>query len=372
MCAMCTEFVSGKQVLILCCYAWMLLVTVSLERVFAHGESTTHLIAHLFNAYTDNFGSLKSLRVHYLAYTEYDNRDSIVFRYVDVDYAVKTKSRYFHLTHGRGGTEAKDPREGISICDGESFNVFRPYPRRYETSRRFAKPPYTDKIYLNLFIESMGWWPNDSSKPPGPSEYEVFISRLLTDNRYRVLQKHEVIQSIECYVIELAGVDRLWFDGDRGILIKRQLFSEGQERPRLFATIELNDYRRVDPGVWLPFSIRRQLHATSEVTVMDVQRYRTNDVPDELFCFVPPPGTLVYNRDNDQGYQVPGGLEFLEECVNRAQRLNQVSSAYSVMEGLKMVACFVGGFIMYCVVKHRVWRWGYGSLQAVDKGVVWS
>ena len=31
----------------------------------------------------------------------------------------------------------------------------------------------------------------------------------------------------------------------------------------------------------------------------------------------PPPGTLVYNLDNDEAHQVPGGLDFLDVCIDR-------------------------------------------------------
>jgi hypothetical protein len=59
------------------------------------------------------------------------------------------------------------------------------------------------------------------------------------------------------------------------------------------------------------------IDADAEVSI---RRLEVNKVPDDLFRFAPPPGTLVQNRDTREVSQVPGGLSFLDDVVATARR----------------------------------------------------
>jgi len=325
--------------------------------VFARGDnSSIPVMANLRDAYTRNFKNLKSLRVKYIAY---EAKDSPPSKYIEVEVAVKGQSRYISRLHITVGTEKADANAAVSFYNSDSFNVFRPYYRRYEVSHRFAVAPYTDKIRINYFLESLAWWPSeDLSVPPESQGYMSFLPQLFADDRYRVLSKQEVIQNINCSIIELPGIDRIWFDSNRGIIMKRQLFRGKEDAQQLVSTIKLSDFRKVDPGIWLPFAIDRQLHLDSQANTLKILEYHINDVSDEIFSFIPPPGTLVYARDNDQVSQVPGGLDFLAECIERARIQSKPgnSSAFFLSKELAYIACFICGIVAQHVVKRFVWN----------------
>jgi hypothetical protein len=66
--------------------------------------------------------------------------------------------------------------------------------------------------------------------------------------------------------------------------------------------------------------MQRTLHYEgARKTLHEVLRYEVNAVADTQFQFVPGPGTLVYDRDTDTGYQVPDGLDLLETIRDRVR-----------------------------------------------------
>ena len=270
---------------------------------------------------------------------------------------VSGKKRVCRSTHGQLAPE-EDPQSWEQYLLDDEWNVYGPYGRVFEVSRQFAGPPYTDKLTGHMFFEATGWWPHgDPARPLVFADgREKFLCRVLDDPNYTVLAMRESIDGVSCHVVERAGWDRLWIDMTRGVLRKRECFAGRVDDLRV--TVSLRDYREVAEGVWLPFEIEREHFGMDVHTVHSVSRYRVNaEVPDSLFQFEPPPGTLIYDRDADQLRQVPGGFEFFETLIGRAaDQVRQPRVAAQPTSTSRMFLPAGAGFVLATIVAN--WRRG--------------
>ncbi|MBX3414270.1 MAG: hypothetical protein KF708_16405 [Pirellulales bacterium] len=230
---------------------------------------------------------------------------------------VKGVQRMVESSHGELAPE-DDPRSWRQIRTRDEWNVFQPHWRVYEVSRRFVEAPYTDKITGHMFFEATGWWPRGDENEPLCLENgkSYFLRDVLGDPAYVIAPALAMIEGAACHVVERAGEDCLWIDAARGVLMRRQFFAENRVDSEV--SCELRDYREVAARIWLPYEIERYHRGLAHHVVHRVQSYRVNDVTDAAFVFVPPPGTLIHNRDTDEFSQTPGGLDFFEELISRA------------------------------------------------------
>lgn len=239
--------------------------------------------------------------------------------------AAKGTSRYLRLDHISKEDPGPDPDDHESIYHAGQWNVYYPYHRRYEVSRKYAVHPYTVKARGSLIFECLGWWPpDDDSAPPDLDARPFFLLQVLARGECRVHPNLEEVDGRWCHLVEIPGSDRLWIDGDRGLLVRRE--REGRGAGASSATYELGDYREVAAGVVLPYRLRRTLRPRRPEegqpldTLVEVARYEVNNVSDRRFEFTPPAGTLVYDRDTDTWSQVPGGFSHMETLVGQIRK----------------------------------------------------
>ncbi|HVC93382.1 MAG TPA: hypothetical protein VND64_06805 [Pirellulales bacterium] len=282
--------------------------------------------------------------------------------------AAKGQARYVALSHVLEGRVGDDPNEFTSFYDGTWWNVYFPYRRRYEVSRRFAVHPHTAKARAHPFLEWLSWWPpdDDSERPrfPNLGDRSYFLRDVLASDGIRVLPLQERIAGRPCHVVELPACDRLWIDGARGTLVRREFLSGG-DAPRLIAQYELSEYRMEGKGAWLPHRLRRTTSPNARTVTYEVVRYEVNRVSDELFGLDPPPGAIVYDRDTDLWHQVPGGLAYLDEIASRAKQFSEASpetpgtrtTGDLRLRSAMSVLTFVGSGAVYFVLR-LIWKMG--------------
>lgn len=235
-------------------------------------------------------------------------------RYEICDVAASGSDRVAHLWHGEYDNPAEDPRAHTQLLTAEGWNVFMPYFRRYDVSRKFAARPYTDKILLHPLFESLGWWPpGDTNAAPRPGNRRFFLKDILEDDRCRVVGT-ERIGDAWCDVVDVGGDDRLWVDRSRGVVPRRIMFDLNQPG-KPFVTLESSDYREVAPGLFLPYQMKRVLHSPEREVTAVVDRYEVNPSRHDWFSVAPPAGTLIYDRDTDEFRQIPGGFEIMDRLV---------------------------------------------------------
>jgi len=330
--------------------------TVRADSVRLAAKSREEILQALARAH----GQVASLRVDYRAWNEGEDPSA---QHLRMTVAAKGSKRYKSRVHVPPGDPASDWMSLVSFFDGTWFNVYYPYYRRYEVSRRFAIRPYTDKVRLCPFFECLGWWPaGDDSEPPTVEDRPFFLKAVLVDPKCRVRPQMERLDGRWCHVVEIPGLDVLWIDVDRAALLKRERFRAG-DRSKPVGLYRLMDYRETILGVWLPYSIHRQVAASPEEGVYQVDKYVVNAVPDSLFALGPPPGTLVVDRDTDESHQVPGGLEHLEHVCRRVEadmggRLAEPPNVRA--HGLRLLAALVCGAMVSAVASawFRSWRRG--------------
>jgi hypothetical protein len=297
-------------------------------------------------AVASSHGRLRSILVEYDA-RNVNHPDAKLHNHTIV--AAKGQARYVKSGHMLGQKDVNDSYAYESVYDGTWFNLHIPHSRQYQISRRFAVPPYTDKCRVEAFLESLGWWPpDDPSAPPKSDGRPLFIQQVLAQDECRVAGDQEQIEGRWCHVVEAPG-DRLWIDVPRGTLVRRQLLASGE--PPSTSTFELRDYREVEPAIWLPYTIWRELPFYSLESIYQVKAYQVNNVSDSQFSYTPGPGIVVIDRDTDEMHQIPGGLSFLETLCQRALHVLKVAEGSREAPNqvpwlVAMFACGMGGYGM--------------------------
>jgi hypothetical protein len=222
-----------------------------------------------------------------------------------------------------------DTNHHLVYFTGRTLDVFYPFDRYYQISEQNAKSEFSWKVRADLYLQTLGWWPpNDNTDPPNPGGSPLFLHEVLAQSDCRVLPNQERFNGDWCHVVERPGLEKLWIDPTIGFSLRRR---ERYARPKsiLHTRYELWDYREVSTEIWIPFGFRRIIYDTrqaaatatppvrshAECTVEDVE---VNQLSETLFRFTPPPGTLIDNRDTGEVKQVPGGVSFLVQVVDRA------------------------------------------------------
>jgi len=181
---------------------------------------------------------------------------------------------------------------------GKSLDVFYPQFRYYETSQKNARLSYSWKVRGEFFLECAGWWPPDDDTKPSQGGRAFFLHEALVQPGYRVNPCQEQVDETWCHVVELPGVDKLWFDATCGWALRRREWYDPQSHA-LAARYELSHYREASPGIWIPWKLHRLVYAirrarAGEPTPIEldllatVVRAEANQVSEDLFRFTPP------------------------------------------------------------------------------------
>lgn len=274
--------------------------------------------------------------------------------------AAAGESRYELSWHATYAVPDDDPLAIERFYDGRNWNLFQPYERRYEVSRRFAIPPYIDKVRLSVLFDALAWWPpDDPSEPPRSHGTAVFLQDMISDPRCAVTGLAAVEGGLVCHRVEVPGEFVFWYDAALNVIRRRRDVCHIAHRDTT-VTVEyrLMDFCEVAPGIRLPQTIHRRMPHSNVETWHAVAGYAVNDdVPDSQFAFDPPAGTLVYDRDTDTSRQIPGGVDWLSHVAKRVERLSAQSRGvtdHSLPIWYRSAAAFLCGMALYVVIAS--WR----------------
>ncbi len=255
--------------------------------------------------------------------------------------AVKGKRRYYDLRHlpvepsfRKHG--AVDPNWRISYLTPEMLTTVWINDRFCKMSREQVELKVSDTVRYLFYMEGTGWWPVKESSAVN-REPEWALSRVLRDDRCRIREDLEIVDSRPCVVVEAQDGETIWLDVRRSCaLVRREIARRGR-----WTIYENSDFRAMPPGLWLPWKLRRAVFrgtgpdALAQGVVQDlldtiqtVEELKVNCVDDDTFVFTPEPGTLMFDAELQENWQVPGG----EEIV-----LDQVSATVSALRDAKPI-----------------------------------
>ncbi|MFH1300948.1 MAG: hypothetical protein ABIK07_07775 [Planctomycetota bacterium] len=233
--------------------------------------------------------------------------------------AAKGKKRFSSLWHGSEELRDLDLRTATQFYNGEVFDLFMHFTRRYETTQKYANEDYLWKVQQTMYFEALGWWPStDDSSPPKQQGEPDFLPDILKDPRLR-LKGTKTIRDKECDVLEIPRLVRIYVDRKWGYPHQREQLrkEEGESEP--WATIHFRDYEECN-GVPIPRTIERIFPDHKLHTLAKVVSCQVNSVPDSIFSIELPPGTMVINRDTGESMQIPGGLDCMHRLLDDVAR----------------------------------------------------
>lgn len=285
-----------------------------------------------------------------------------------------------------GGSQL-DLNHFFSYYTGRSLDLFYVQQRFYEKSEELAETNFSWKLRGAFPLECLGWWPpDDDTESPPIHGRPFFLHEALILPEYKLKSHQEMVEGVWCHVIERPGADKLWFDLAMDCALRRrEIYSD--DSGDLAICYELNEYRNAGDNIYLPFSLRRVVYdgrdrgeskqakvlLAAHCRILDMQ---VNQVSDEMFRFVPPPGTLVKNADSGETSQLPGGLDFLDQVIETARQLmivnGQITPATSrsesqlvaVMLVVLLIVLFAYGLVRFSICG-RYHRWKGQLVRAV-------
>lgn len=167
----------------------------------------------------------------------------------------------------------------------------------------------------STYLCGVGLQPADPTSRGHSTEWTMTMCRLadwFTDHTYSI-EKNEAFDGSTCVVLKgslnsllspalLTGdvADRIWLDRDHGFIMrKRELSKDGRVSMRW----ENTELREVDPGFWLPMTVRQDRFAEDAppawqgkpvvTELIRVKNVEINNVPDDRFDLVPRKNDVV-------------------------------------------------------------------------------
>lgn len=223
----------------------------------------------------------------------------------------------------------------------ETFDCFYVQSRFFETSARHARGSSPWKLRIDPYLTLAGWWPKDDDAPPDNPRETPFrpLRTLLAQEGCWLEPLTDTVDGHACVVVSRAKADRVWLDPTLCYAIRRREVlhpATGQ----VAAAIRCREFQEhpLAEGcrVWFPLRIdvvrpaatpgghgpnREGDDPLSSGTTLQAEALHFNGVADEAFRFVPPPGTLIQDRDTGQFSLTPGGMDLLDHSVSLAERL---------------------------------------------------
>ncbi|HUY91554.1 MAG TPA: hypothetical protein VMV10_22630 [Pirellulales bacterium] len=292
--------------------------------------------------------------------------------YVVIDAIAAGPRRLVSISHYTDNILLRDTNDSRHYFEPGAVKSYYPFRRTYEVTHRFSSvAALTDKIRRYPLFEGLGWWPpDDATAPPKFFDAPWFTHEVLASKDAVLEEARSTIDGLECDVLSVPGVHRLWFDARRRTLVRRERYAGQPLKP--VAICVLSDYREVIPGLWLPYEIVRELPAVPLKSRFLVDRYSINDVKSEDFAFDPPPGTIVADRDTGSATQLRGGFDHLDFVARSVKALagargKHVSPAAGV--GWRAAAGLSAAVVSFFIVARlpRGRRVRPKALQAVDR-----
>ena len=212
----------------------------------------------------------------------------------------------------------KDPARFQLWLTPERARMFMPFGR--------TLPPVefveVKRYWRTHYGRAIGWHP-DAQLVELPEEEPFYLDHVFAGEqrtRLRSRQHTETLESVECLVLETSsGSDRFWFAPSLDFALVKRVAVRGEEG-RFRSEFRCRDFRRTAEGLWLPWQVEA-VHSERIGGVtkplrsnrIDVQELAVNDsVPDAVFAFTPPPGTLTYDVDGEVTAFEPGGRDILD------------------------------------------------------------
>jgi hypothetical protein len=285
---------------------------------------------------------VKSLEVVYVQATNTKSADDPK-RYDRIHFLAKDRLRLRETRHSTTRfPESLDLNHMTQFLTHDSFDYFVHNSRFYERSRSGFKSPTTWKLKDEGYLNMCGWWPREDD-PSAEADLKIAIHlRFVMDNpHYTLLADTAAVDGHPCYVVESPGADRLWLDPALAYAIRKREIYDGTGRVRhrtmvkTFQQCDVIGKANERASIWMPTRISNDYEPDDANVASDgviklrnadivVERISVNGVDDLSFNFVPPPGTLVYDRDSDSSHQIPGGRDLLDENIGIEQSLQRI------------------------------------------------
>ena len=132
---------------------------------------------------------------------------------------------------------------------------------------------------------------------------------------YQVSPAQEKIDGFSCWVVEWAGMDKIWIDLEHGGAIRQRVTHYSPNKP-IQSFIRNKDYREVKAGLWLPFAQIVDVYANPETRPQDqwgkplrrvyyeVEDMQIGQVDKAVFDVSPPVGTYVVDMVRKMDYTI--------------------------------------------------------------------
>ena len=254
----------------------------------------------------------------------------------------------------------------------ERIDVVWPLFRIARRSQSDSNPALNAKlvnIYYEPYLESIGYWPPDSSPERTNLIPEFCLCRIVRHPKCQLLPGTVMIDGRPCVTLHV--VDRgeyVYLDPSRGaILVRRRIrLPDGAQ-----AVFENHDFCEVGPGTWLPRDARQAVFRGEFKSIDEVpeaaigilnkyllSRIEINHVEDNQFIYQPLPGTIIFERDENRVSFVPGGTDLIDGVSRTARKRIDPRSKSPGESPIQMVA--VPLLILMLAMPPwlmRVWRW---------------
>ncbi len=207
------------------------------------------------------------------------------------------------------------------------LRVYYPNQRVLELSPNSDPFEFAMKARRPLILECMAWWP-DEDIDLAKGMLPIDLERTLTNRIYISIESKSDLNP-SCTIQAKTG-DTLHFLWDSSssnwVLDWREYRSLGKGRTE--ARFEFADYRVVD-GRWnLPHRMRRILYDPSREkgtvlheTMVNLLRASSLESEVEQTRIQPAPGTLITDRTTGATIQQEGGMDLMEEVLDREREL---------------------------------------------------
>jgi hypothetical protein len=240
-------------------------------------------------------------------------------------FAMKGEGRYVEADAVFPGQEDQTKRDKHTAAyEGTNFRMYRPGNREGQIMKDKHRSIDLDFFAASLFL------PISDDARASLAQTSFYLPYALDFSPegekahfWSVRPKLESVDGAPCHVLESKEMDRIWVDPALGFAIRfRDNRHTLQEIPPsdwpLMQRIHLADYTEITPQIWLPKRVEvvTFAHARSPqnfwnrpnvVQLMTASMVKVNEqVPESLFFFNFPPGTMVTDYIDKKHYRVTG------------------------------------------------------------------
>lgn len=215
-----------------------------------------------------------------------------------------------------------DPYKTRTYLSADSIVTVRPFARQYSEDALQPDEPLPPGFDLGHYIRATGVWP--LSRPMNDNGFKSLRDIAASDDFSVVRPVQEQLAGVWCHVLEhRAGLDALWVDVDRTLIMARERFTDEHVR---IARFEYRDHQLFENRVGLPRSIETwkfdvfadnpsDRQRIVQHTALTVQELSLNDVPDATFACPQPPGSIRREAADVLKQTHAGGLDLLDETA---------------------------------------------------------